>query len=153
MILDFALIMFYGFWYLFIIYFLKTSFSPCKHTYRELYAHKKIWQILLGYPVQSLAFAAGMSYNSFHVLIKLLLTTIYGFFYFPYSIRRLFQFSDFFSPLICLWPAFITFGLFLDYLSFNVRCLLTQSVEQSCSLLDLKSKVFAWTEASSCNDS
>lgn len=39
---------------------------------------------------------------------------------------------------------YFVFGLLeLLYLSFNVRCLLTQSVEQSCSLPDLKSKVFA----------
>lgn len=40
---------------------------------------------------------------------------------------------------------YFVFGLLdLFYLSFNVRCLLTQSVEQSCSLPDfLKSKVLA----------
>lgn len=39
---------------------------------------------------------------------------------------------------------YFVFGLLdLLYLSFNVRCLLTHSVEQSCSLPDLKSKVLA----------
>lgn len=39
---------------------------------------------------------------------------------------------------------YFVFGLLeLLYLNFNVRCLLTQSVELSCSLLDLKSKVLA----------
>lgn len=46
MILDFILILFYGFWCHFIAYFLDAYFSPLKHTYRELYTHK-IWLILL----------------------------------------------------------------------------------------------------------
>lgn len=146
MILDFTLIMFYGFWCLFITYFLKTSFSPFKHTYRELHAHKKIWLILLGYPVQSLAFAAKMSYNSFHVLIKLLLNNYLGIFLLPILHLEAVPVFWFLFPLNMFMACFyyFVFGLLdLLYLSFNVRCLLTHSVEQSCSLPDLKSKVLA----------